>query len=67
MSAEQQIVERITSAGTAGIKKIDLRKEFQDMEIDVVIEGLVTSGDILVDKKVKHTTVGIKIIIFKIC
>src|SRR3954451_13111668 len=51
MSAEQQIVERITSAGTAGIKKIDLRKEFQDMEIDVVIEGLVTSGDILVDKK----------------
>lgn len=51
MSAEQRIVERITSAGTAGIKKTDLRKEFQDMEIDVVIEGLVTSGDILVDKK----------------
>jgi hypothetical protein len=51
MSAEQKIVERITSAGTAGIKKIDLRKEFQDMEIDVVIENLLTSGDIFVDKK----------------
>jgi hypothetical protein len=51
MSAEQKIVERITSAGTAGIKKIDLRKEFQDMEIDIVIESLLTSGDIFVDKK----------------
>jgi hypothetical protein len=51
MSAEQKIVERITSAGTAGIKKIDLRKEFQDMEIDLIIERLVTSGDIFVDKK----------------
>ena len=51
MSAEQKIVERITSAGTAGIKKIDLRKEFQDMGIDVIIERLVTSGDIFVDKK----------------
>ena len=51
MSSEQKIVERITSAGTAGIKKIDLRKEFQDMGIDVIIERLVTSGDIFVDKK----------------
>ena len=51
MSAEQKIVERITSAGTAGIKKIDLRKEFQDIGIDVIIERLVTSGDIFVDKK----------------
>jgi hypothetical protein len=51
MSAEQKIVERITSAGTAGIKKIDLRKEFQDMGIDVIIERLLTSGDIFVDKK----------------
>lgn len=51
MSAEQKIVERITSAGTAGIKKIDLRKEFQDMGIDVIIERLVTAGDIFVDKK----------------
>lgn len=51
MSAEQKIVERITSAGTAGIKKIDLRKEFQDMEIDLIIGRLVTSGDIFVDKK----------------
>jgi hypothetical protein len=51
MSAEQKIVERITSAGTAGIKKIDLRKEFQDIGIDVIIERLVTSGDIFIDKK----------------
>jgi hypothetical protein len=51
MSAELKIVERITSAGTAGIKKIDLRKEFQDMGIDVIIERLVTSGDIFIDKK----------------
>ena len=51
MSAEQKIIERITSAGTTGIKKTDLRKEFQDIEIDVVIEGLVTAGDIFVDKK----------------
>jgi hypothetical protein len=51
MSAEQRIVQRITSAGTAGIKKTDLRKEFQDMEFDVIIERFVTSGDIFIDKK----------------
>ena len=51
MSPEHVIVERISSMGTTGIKKIDLRKEFKDMEIDVLIERLVTSGDISVDKK----------------
>jgi hypothetical protein len=51
MSPEQIIAERISSTGTVGIKKIDLRKEFQDMEIDALIEHLVTSGDISVDKK----------------
>src|SRR5919199_2377027 len=51
MSAEQGIVQRITSAGTAGIKKTDLRKEFQDTEFDVIIERFVTSGDIFIDKK----------------
>ncbi len=51
MSPEQIIAERISSTGTVGIKKIDLRKEFQDMEIDVLIERLVTSGDISIDKK----------------
>src|ERR687892_1722116 len=51
MSPEQIIAERISSTGTVGIKKIDLRKEFQDMGIDVIIERLVTSGDIFIDKK----------------
>ena len=45
------ILDRISSMGTVGIKKTDLRKEFGEMEIDVVLQRLLTSGDIFVDKK----------------
>ena len=37
MSVEEQIYTRILSAGTLGVKKTDLRKEFAGVEIDSVI------------------------------
>lgn len=49
MSAEEKVVNRILSAGSAGIKKTDLRKELGD--IDSILEGAVSKGDIFVDKR----------------
>jgi hypothetical protein len=51
MSSEDKLIGRIRSAGSAGIKKTDLRKEFGELELDVVLEKLVTRGNIFVDKK----------------
>jgi hypothetical protein len=49
MSAEEKLVNRILSAGSAGIKKTDLRKEFGD--IDAALEKIISGGDIFVDKR----------------
>jgi hypothetical protein len=49
MSAEEKLVARILSAGSAGIKKTDLRKELGD--IDSVLENAISSGDIFIDKR----------------
>jgi hypothetical protein len=49
VSAEEKLVMRILSAGSAGIKKTDLRKELGD--IDTVLEMAISKGDIFVDKR----------------
>lgn len=49
MSAEERIIERIYSAGSAGVKKTDLRKELGD--IDDALEKVVTNGDVFIDKR----------------
>jgi hypothetical protein len=49
MTAEEKLVNRIISAGSAGIKKTDLRKEFGD--IDTALEKVISNGDIFVDKR----------------
>jgi hypothetical protein len=49
MTAEEKLVNRVLSAGSAGVKKTDLRKEFGD--IDTTLEKVVSNGDIFVDKK----------------
>jgi hypothetical protein len=49
MSAEEKLVARILSAGSAGVKKTDLRKELGD--IDSVLENAISNGDIFVDKR----------------
>jgi hypothetical protein len=49
MTAEEKLVNRILSAGSAGIKKTDLRKELGG--IDTVLEKLISNGDIFVDKR----------------
>ncbi len=49
MSAEEKLVKRILSAGSAGIKKTDLRKELGD--IDSALEEAVSRGEIFVDKR----------------
>jgi hypothetical protein len=49
MSSEERLVNKILSAGSGGIKKTDLRREFGD--IDPHLENLISKGDIFVDKR----------------
>ena len=49
MIIEENLVNRILSAGSAGIKKTDLRKELG--EIDTTLERVISKGDIFVDKR----------------
>lgn len=51
MLAEEQVIERIYSAGQVGIKKNDLRKEFAQPEIDTLLQKLTSDGQIFIDKK----------------
>jgi hypothetical protein len=49
--SNSEIINRISLGGTDGVKKVELRKEFQNAPIDDVIESLLTSGEIVMDKK----------------
>lgn len=51
MLAEEQLIQKIYSAGQAGVKKADLRKEYPQPEIDNILERLTTDGQIFIDKK----------------
>jgi hypothetical protein len=49
MSSEEKLLNNILSAGSGGIKKTDLRREFGD--IDGHLENLISRGDVFVDKR----------------
>jgi len=49
MTAEEKLVKRILSAGSAGIKKTDLRKELG--EVEATLEKAISNGDVFVDKR----------------
>jgi hypothetical protein len=49
MSSEEKLANRILSAGSGGIKKTDLRREFGD--VDAHLENLTSKGDIFIDKR----------------
>jgi hypothetical protein len=51
MSAEEKLTQRIIFSGSLGVKKSDLRKEFDGEDIDRILQDLVTRGDIYIDKK----------------
>lgn len=46
---EKHVIKRIQSAGSAGIKKTDLRKEFG--EVDSILEEITSRGEIFIDKR----------------
>ena len=49
MSSEEKLVTKILSAGSGGIKKTDLRREFGDIDAD--LDNLISRGDVFVDKR----------------
>lgn len=51
MSVDEKLAERLRSAGSLGIKKTDLRKEFAEDDIELVLDRLATQGQIFIDKK----------------
>jgi hypothetical protein len=51
MLAEEELIQRICSAGQAGVRKADLRKEFPQPEIDTMLEKLTNDGQLFIDKK----------------
>jgi hypothetical protein len=53
MSVEQEksITQRVLAAGIEGIKKSDLRKEFSAVNMDDILEHLVATGNICVEKR----------------
>ena len=48
MTAEEKLLRKVLTAGSAGVKKADLRKELG--EIETLLENLVTKGEVFVDK-----------------
>jgi hypothetical protein len=51
MSADEKLTQRIILSGSLGVKKSDIRKEFDGEDIDRILQDLVTVGDIYIDKK----------------
>jgi len=49
MTAEEKLVKRILAAGSAGVKKTDLRKELGDIE--ETLEKVINKGEVFVDKR----------------
>lgn len=47
----ERIVTSIETKGIEGIKKVTLRREFQEVELDSILEQLVRSQEIFVEKK----------------
>jgi hypothetical protein len=46
-----EIVDRISQAGEKGVRKTELKKEFQNSPFEDEIESLIGNGDIVMDKK----------------
>jgi hypothetical protein len=49
MSSEEKLLNKTLSAGSGGIRKTDLRREFGD--IDGHLEHLISRGDVFIDKR----------------
>jgi hypothetical protein len=49
--SSNEIVDRISQAGEKGVRKIELKKEFQNSPFEDEIESLIGNGDIVMDKK----------------
>ena len=51
MSTEEQVIAKILTAGPLGIKKSELRKSFIGFDVEGLLHRLVTTGDVLIEKK----------------
>jgi hypothetical protein len=48
----EKIVATIEAKGTEGIKKVELRREFQEVEeIDSILQELVSTGEVFIERK----------------
>ena len=49
--SSSEVIQKISIHGRNGVKKTELRKEFPNTAIDDVIEAMLKSGEIVLDKK----------------
>jgi hypothetical protein len=46
-----EVMHKISLSGRNGIKRTEIRKEFQNIAIDEVVESLLKKGEVVMDKK----------------
>jgi predicted nucleic-acid-binding protein len=46
-----EVIHKISLSGRNGIKRTEIRKEFQNIAIDEVVESLLKKGEVVIDKK----------------
>ena len=46
-----EVLHKISLSGRNGIKRTEIRKEFQNIAIDEVVESLLKKGEVVMDKK----------------
>jgi len=51
MLAEEQIIQKISSAGPTGLRKTELKKVFPQPDTDMLLEKLSKDGKVMIEKK----------------
>ncbi|MGD1838114.1 MAG: hypothetical protein ACPKPY_08670 [Nitrososphaeraceae archaeon] len=51
MSLEEKIFDKIFSSGISGVKRVELRKNFSDIDVDKAINSWIENGEIILSKK----------------
>ena len=51
MSLEEKIFDKIFSSGISGVKRVELRKKFSDIDVDKLLNHWLENGEIILSKK----------------
>ncbi|MDP8915446.1 MAG: hypothetical protein M3M83_03000, partial [Thermoproteota archaeon] len=49
--SKSEVMHRISLSGRNGIKRTEIKKEFQHMPVDEIVESLLETHEVVMDKK----------------